>query len=295
MALRTIPQPLFKYLPLDRAKQVLTERTIRFSQPKYLNDPYEMQLIINPISLRDDIKAREIASGTAVDEAEEIASRRLESVAFGLVDMIKTTRNDIGVLSLSKRSDGLLMWAHYAQDHRGIALGLQLEQCLLPSNQDSSSLVWLDDVKYLSEKIDFIREGTAPWQSLLRKSEEWSYEEEWRIIRSLNTLRPVTSEIYVAELRPEAIKSVILGARMSPVDEAGIVELLRGSEDFSHIEIFKSVVSSSKLALEIIPFKDWQSRAIYSEFHFDENWREIREWVDLKTLGELLTSSSKAE
>lgn len=30
MVQRTIPQPLFKYLPLDRAKQVLSERTIRF-------------------------------------------------------------------------------------------------------------------------------------------------------------------------------------------------------------------------------------------------------------------------
>ncbi|WP_038944335.1 DUF2971 domain-containing protein [Bradyrhizobium japonicum] len=254
-----------------------------------------MQLVINPVSLRDDIVAREIASGTPVNEAEETASRRLESVAFDLVDMIKKTRNEVGVLSLSERSDGLLMWAHYAQDHRGVAIGLQLEQCLLPSNQDPNSLVWLDDVKYLSEKIDFIREGTAPWKSLLRKSEEWRYEEEWRIIRSLNTLRPVTSEVYVAELWPEAIKSVILGARMSPAEETAIIALLEASDDFSHIEIFKSVVSSKKLALEIIPFKEWASRAIYSEFHFDENWREIREWVDLEALGELLTSSSKAD
>jgi hypothetical protein len=153
----------------------------------------------------------------------------------------------------------------------------------------------IDDVKYLSEKIDFIQEGTAPWQSLLRKSEEWRYEQEWRIIRSLNTLRPVTSEGYVAELWPEAIKSVVLGARMSPAEETAIVDLLKTSEDFSHIEILKSVVSSNKLALEIIPFKDWASRATYSEFHFDENWREIREWVDLKALGELLTSSNKAD
>jgi hypothetical protein len=297
MAPRQIPQPFFKYLTHDRVKRILVERTIRFTQPRYLNDPYEMQLVVNPQSLKEDFVARRLADGATRVEAEALGTRLIEGLVFNMVDRIKEERDNLGVLSLSETPDGLLMWAHYGQDHRGAALGLTLQSCLLPNNPHGEALVWLDNVKYGREKIDFIKDRAPIWTTLLHKSEEWQYEKEWRIIRSLSTLRLVAPDIYVTDVWPSAIDCIILGARMSAQEETEILDLVEASPDLAHVEIFKALVLPDKLGLEIVPFEEWASRAVYSEIHFTNNWREIREWVNLKELAaaRMLTDDDATE
>jgi hypothetical protein len=295
MALRKIPQPLYKYTSADRAKQILSSRSIRFTQPKFLNDPYEMRLTIDPESLRADIVAREVVKGMSILDAEREALRKLEDWAFSLVDVIKNQRDELGVLSLSEVPDGLLMWAHYAAQHEGVAIGLCLESCLLPPNANPDALVWFDDVKYVNEKIDFIKDHSAIWQSLLRKSEEWHYEREWRIIRTLNTLTAVSSDVYVSELWPEAIDCIVLGARMSPKDETEVLNQLDSSPDFAHVKRFKSVVRSDILGVQIIPYEQWALRAFHGYAHWEESWREVHEWIDLKRLGTIVGADVKPD
>jgi len=50
----TLP-PLFKYVGLDRALAILKDRDIRFTQPRFLNDPHELSVEINPQSLTRDL------------------------------------------------------------------------------------------------------------------------------------------------------------------------------------------------------------------------------------------------
>lgn len=45
------PPPLFKYVRLDRALAILEGRDIRFTQPRFLNDPHELSVEINPQSI----------------------------------------------------------------------------------------------------------------------------------------------------------------------------------------------------------------------------------------------------
>lgn len=287
MTLRRIPEPLFKYLTCGRAKQILANRTIRFTQPRDLNDPYEMQLIVNPQSVIDDFVSDLVARDVEKARAEDIASRSIENLVFDMVEDVKKERDSLGVLSLSEVNDGLLMWAHYAQDHKGVAIGLKLEACLMPSNPDGDGLVWFDDVKYGAEKVDFIKEKKRVWQTLFYKGDEWRYEKEWRIVRSLKKLKHVVKEIYVAELWNSAIDCVILGARMSSEDEAEILDILKAAPDLGHVKVFKAVVRPDTFGLEIIPIEEWASRVFCSEVQLPAHWREIREWVNLKELADL--------
>ncbi len=95
-------------------------------------------------------------------------------------------RNTTGVSCLSEAEDSLLMWAHYANNHRGICV----EYDLLEIN--STLQFTAIPVIYSEERACFnffqqqgIENDTLKLfiQSLISKSPEWSYEKEWRIIR----------------------------------------------------------------------------------------------------------------
>jgi len=77
----------------------------------------------------------------------------------------------------SSRYDSILMWSHYAENHRGICIGYDVNKyidLIYPvsyqedySNNCSKNV---NDVGYSADCAKLI------------KSKEWSYEQEWRII-----------------------------------------------------------------------------------------------------------------
>lgn len=57
------PPPLFKYVSLQRASQILRRGEIRLTQPCHLNDPHELSVEINPQSMLRDLFERMVSEG----------------------------------------------------------------------------------------------------------------------------------------------------------------------------------------------------------------------------------------
>ena len=103
-----------------------------------------------------------------------------------LKDQFDDLRTTTGVSCLSESNDSLLMWAHYANNHRGICI----EYDLLEIN---SALKFTPVPVIYSEKrtcFDFLNPQNMEYdvqqlliRSLTSKSPEWRYEKEWRIIQ----------------------------------------------------------------------------------------------------------------
>ena len=97
-----------------------------------------------------------------------------------------SSRESIGVSCFSESYDSLLMWAHYAHNHRGICVEYNLHLFneklfytpvpVIYSNE-RPCLTSLDLKHPEKESLDLFITG------LTTKSVEWSYEKEWRIIR----------------------------------------------------------------------------------------------------------------
>ena len=103
-----------------------------------------------------------------------------------LRDTFDELRNTMGVSCLSESDNSLLMWAHYANNHRGMCV----EYDLLGIN--SALKFTAVPVIYSQERacFNFIKLESMQNEamslfihSLTSKSLEWSYEKEWRIIR----------------------------------------------------------------------------------------------------------------
>ena len=89
------------------------------------------------------------------------------------------------VLCFSRRHDNLLLWAHYAENHRGICLEYEFTDEVYRSEcfdvKYSSCQPILDRVETYPAGVTVHKDREA--KVFLTKSKDWSYEEEYRLLR----------------------------------------------------------------------------------------------------------------
>jgi hypothetical protein len=121
------------------------------------------------------------------------------------------TRDRWGIYCLTPDPASILMWSHYADNHRGICLEFA-------SDTQHSMFAWARRVIYRCAypRLLMHRMDEAPVQILLSKSDHWSYEDEFRIIGTRtgtlgsNPALPLITDGFL-DLAPGLLKSVIAG------------------------------------------------------------------------------------
>jgi hypothetical protein len=115
---------------------------------------------------------------------------------------------DLGVVSLAATVDNLLLWAHYASSHTGIAIEFHASD--LTHGKffgDALPVAYQVDLPvvdvYRDEPTDQVR------KILLTKSEDWAYEREWRI-----TVTNRSAQTYVC-FDPRLVHAVYLGCKIA--------------------------------------------------------------------------------
>jgi hypothetical protein len=119
---------------------------------------------------------------------------------------ISSDKGDLRLCSLSRKKDNELMWSHYAEGHRGVAIGLNVD-----NNRYDVRPIQYTGIHYLnSGQI----EQDTPKEILSHKLNVWSYEEEERVF--------VTDKFYV----DIEVKELITGRAMSNQDYSFIKEIV---------------------------------------------------------------------
>ncbi len=154
-------------------------------------------------------------------------------------DFIKSINEEVGIYSLSTEKTNLLMWAHYADSHKGYCIGLDYNELLKASGSIGSVLYRSKFPKLslnpISPELDFIK--------LLRtKSKEWQYEKEFRII-----MRHMARK--TLPLPDSAIKEVILGYNMEQKFKDEIIKIVKNKS--VKIRIFESTANGEKYLLDL--------------------------------------------
>ncbi|MGI2922194.1 DUF2971 domain-containing protein [Vibrio diabolicus] len=202
---------IYKYMPLR--KQFFENFLIRGSQKYALNDPFEL----NPSSKK---------SNKSLSESSYF---------------------DYAVISLSETNNNLLMWAHYADQHKGVVIELDTNHELFKSytpypilrfdeeldaevldevenaKRESIKAGQIQRVRYNSRRPNLDRFETIR-EHFLVKSDEWIYEKEHRIILPLVTAdRVIVHDQYLSEIEeysysPEVLETQKLGGGMNMVN-----------------------------------------------------------------------------
>lgn len=180
----------YKYLSFGDDKKslnVIKEGTLKFTCPLEFNDPFDCLPYIN----MDNFKDKEIFKKALELDSEGLNNIEREKIKKQMIDDI-TNRvkngeftdlflKDIGVLSLSRRYNSTLMWSHYADYHRGFAVGFRYRLDEAIEDEHDVREIIPRVVKY-SKNRPIYTPAYEPFDmsSLLTKDEEWDYEEEER-------------------------------------------------------------------------------------------------------------------
>ena len=228
-------ESLYKYVDIRGLTRIL-EGSIRFTQPGAFNDPFDLlpELVIH----KDDHEKNLTISFDLSAERRNPPVGEVDMVDEGFVSSDLTSRNIvkdlnklIGILCLSRSSNSVLMWSHYADQYTGAIIEFDAKSAFFSGQID---------IEYREKRqrkdLNSYLATPIPLSEICVKSILWEYEEEVRIIRKLfdciNTEEedPRGFPIYVQKIPQECIKSIILGERTAIIDQREIYHLVKNTE-----------------------------------------------------------------
>ena len=202
---------LYRYFGADRALDFLRTLRLFFTSPKYFNDINELSPFViktfsqteylNHFITKDYLRPvfeswtnAGLFSGTLEQfmrrartdpKVEQEVHSRVAWACTGLQKHFKDVMSEhTAVCCLSELPTSNLMWAHYADSHKGLCLAVDFVESNL-------KLVDIVKVDYRDEKVqippwflDLTNEERNKYYSLIssRKGTEWSYEVEHRLV-----------------------------------------------------------------------------------------------------------------
>ena len=87
---------------------------------------------------------------------------------------------------LSESNNIIPMWAHYADNHTGVSIGYDLTDFELGSEETCHPILYVQSSDFTEEINNIDNDDRNKLKVLeepfLKKSQDWSYEEEWRIL-----------------------------------------------------------------------------------------------------------------
>ena len=242
-----IPQIVYKYRDWNNPfhKNILLHNEIYLASPKDFNDPFDCKIPLNFTVLtkeerenyKEELSIRQ-RPNIGVSDLEYISIKknlddRMENIEKFQEDYeefyFNQTDTNYGVFSLSKTFKGMLLWSHYANCHKGFCVGFWegklRESCdfinrtgIVKYNTEFPVLI--PKVREtLEEKLARIHARTTT------KSEEWEYEEEYRLIKAF--VEPPLSFERREKIPDEVFSDVTLGIDISVENKKEIIEICR--------------------------------------------------------------------
>lgn len=289
------PEHFYKFCTAKVAKLNLSTRRLRFGSPLCFNDPFDCYFPLGFSNLRRNVTASEkchhaILTGKEILPSDSSAAFNMAPL-IGLMDTVppeviersrKTHRARVfavadqfnresqiewdgmarrfRLLSLCAEVKNPLLWAHYANCHRGVAF--EFDACYTGRIAEEISFTAAEPVRYrkripraYSQKdliestlgLSSLPDAAQTWLPLmLTKSLEWSYEKEWRIVRIAGEEgRSLFTDIAFS---PRSLSRIFLGCRILTRDRRAIERLATG--DFGHVEIYQACQSQTRFILE---------------------------------------------
>lgn len=254
-----VPAIFYKYRSLagpnhEYVRETIVNNTIYLASPSSFNDPFDCAPAFSPSFTHDGAYAlakrylarkhptwsQEKLEAAAKQFAKQTRGADMAIVAQGLRDSYESVRDWLGLYCVSGTSTSLLMWAHYADSHRGACIGYNSGADIFAKAQP----VIYSHARHMVDPVHDSNEQRIA-NSLLLKSADWSYEKEWRYI----DYERGPGKYQLVE---PAIREIVLGARISMLDENRVVDWAERLDPKP--SIFRASISPNFFRVDVLPY-----------------------------------------
>ncbi len=174
---------LYKYCSYSaNTLSILINGKVWYSKPADFNDPFDGDFLVDNVCSFDDYIAifqldisgetYEAMKAKYCDEQGNLKPEKLaeESSIAGVF-------KNVGVLCLTTRWDSTLMWSHYADQHRGLAIQFDIPNEIPVSKVNYAKVLPANHLSYYYKRTT--NDGYIDIE--FTKHEDWSYEDEYRL------------------------------------------------------------------------------------------------------------------
>ncbi|WP_024336402.1 DUF2971 domain-containing protein [Desulfotignum balticum] len=232
------PQFLYKYRTVKQIKMILENFSFWFAKPDTFNDPFDCSLSeIDKPSLEDARRhfTRIGITPENIEKSINIYRREPEKLSELIREIKEKTIFNKGVLALSETKDDILMWSHYADYHKGVVIGLDIQS-------DLGFFLTPLRIEYKDtyQELNYLNDPNKSTIDTLRlKSSQWQYEKEIRIYKNSSGLH---------QIKAAAIQEIYFGVKANDEDIKEITEICT-QKDLTHIRFYKASKSHRSFSL----------------------------------------------
>lgn len=251
------PRSLFKYISLSNENRwtwledIVVRHRIFLSSPSDFNDPFDCA---PTLSSPKTAIAWEVTSKRYIQRIErEFGANEARAVRAGLKKLSnrdklrllneasRLSAEQTGIYCLTELSDNVLMWSHYADNHKGVCVEFRID------SHPISHIHAVARVFYQTERpeLPILRiddDENRTYDALRTKAEFWAYEKEWRLMLAGAARKSM-------DIPKNVVASIILGARCTQETAARVEQI--AAQSSSSLIIRKAEISSTAFKLEV--------------------------------------------
>lgn len=149
---------------------------------------------------------------------------------------------EYGLFCVTPVSDNMLMWAHYANSHKGFCVGFDSQRLFPITGGRGCDIVYSDKYPEISPMLDDIFELFIHQTNT--KAKFWAHEIEYRIFKNVNGSR-------IISLPVDVITEVIFGCNTPRQHKDEIIKIV--GKLYPHVQLFQAKPKSRSFELEIVP------------------------------------------
>lgn len=252
------PEIVYKYRDWTDPyhKAVLINNHLFFASPILFNDPFDCRIPENYSLLDSEEKIKTYVQSSInkyydrlISENRDIENerQRLENELLNNLDQLQARKEALffniqdkhtGVISLSTRWDSILMWSHYADNHKGYCVGFWEKQLRESDKVGAGGYVTYDPSESFPEisplEEDIVKKRFIATHS---KAIDWQYEKEYRLTKLFYPSEP-SSKDRIFEVADNFFAEVIIGLNAPTQTREEIIEVAKKKKG---IKIFEAV------------------------------------------------------
>jgi len=225
-------------------------------EKKLSND--EISLMYTELLLETFKQRPEILEHACINSQKALTNLGNAAIPQVLEGIVKSANELIGILCLSETPLNLQMWAHYADEGKGYVIGFDsTNQYFGMNNVNDTILNKVMKVRYSKDKPKVIISDYADdrvpsedrllqfaYDFIFTKAMNWSYEEEWRMLKNLKEAEITldSGKVFLMKYPKTSVSSIIVGYK---TPEERINEIVRiANEHYPHAQCFKAELNT---------------------------------------------------
>ncbi len=226
----------------DFTDKIILNSEFYFASPKRFNDPFDCNLSYRQDYTQEEILAKyeylALKFSLPKEKFIEEYGLTLKNFLDNYPKLNDKLVSQSGILSLSKSNKNITMWSHYANEHKGLAFELQVDE-------DYDFFHGYGIVEYTKEyellSYTNLTSNKDYEKLFLTKYTDWEYEEEIRVIDY--------NKNGTKKFNKKALKTIYFGYRADETNIKKIIQLCQ-LNGFEHVVFKKAKLIPGKFALD---------------------------------------------